>query len=729
MSASISPSFSPSPSMAIVQDVVLRFKGSPSVSPSISPSVSLSVSPSVSFSISPSASVSLSISESPSLSPSPSMGVSESESVSPSVSLSISPSISPSASVSPSISPSVSISVSPSESPSVSLSISLSASVSLSVSPSESPSVSISISPSISPSESVSLSISPSISPSVSRSVSPSVSPSVGAVGSVSWGHLTGVTQDNVLTFAGNWTGTGSITGTNDAETMCIDEGEYMMSEIVETGDMIVVLTQNTYDPGGEDAPILEYRTGATSAECFDAAWIIYTAPFLSAGYVQIKVTNADIFYVDATGGSDSNPGTLAEPWKTIDKVNGETFTAGDHILFKRGETWSTVDDVLRITWNGSAENHIVFGAYGSGALPIISPTNTIPIYAPAVQSYITVENIDCNVNGTGNFGMQVRLSNSIIRNCVAREAAMAGILLGSDSAYTLIENCTCYNNAQFGIQGYTASGSTIHDIIVQNNTCYANGTDDGGHHGIYLGGNGGTGRCAYNLTMRGNTCYENASCGVKYNTVEDSIIEQNYCYDNGLAGVFLSAETSRVSSNNIVRNNICYSNSCGIALLGDGVDDNELYHNTLVLNYAAGWAGISYYYDGLSGNTAKNNIIYMDNSYTGAPPIRFAGVNARDNNITDYNLIYWKDRPPANGIIYVDGVGYYTWTAWQALGKDTHSINASDPVFVTDFTDLHIQTTSPAKNTGETGLGVTDDYEGTTRDAQPDMGAYEYVA
>jgi hypothetical protein len=54
--------------------------------------------------------------------------------------------------------------------------------------------------------------------------------------------------------------------------------------------------------------------------------------------------------------------------------------------------------------------------------------------------------------------------------------------------------------------------------------------------------------------------------------------------------------------------------------------------------------------------------------------------------------------------------------------------VNA-DPVFVTNYTDLHLQTTSPAKNAGATTLGVLTDYDGVVRDATPDMGAFEFVA
>jgi len=74
-------------------------------------------------------------------------------------------------------------------------------------------------------------------------------------------------------------------------------------------------------------------------------------------------------YYVDATRGSDGNAGTAAESaWKTVAKVNASTFSAGDSILFKRGETWW---ETLTPPSSGAAENPIIFGAYGSGANPV----------------------------------------------------------------------------------------------------------------------------------------------------------------------------------------------------------------------------------------------------------------------------------------------------------------------------------------------------------------------
>lgn len=79
----------------------------------------------------------------------------------------------------------------------------------------------------------------------------------------------------------------------------------------------------------------------------------------------------AATYYVDATGGNDVNSGLASSAaWKTIAKVNGMTFGAGDQILFKRGETWR---ESLVPPSSGAAGNPITFDAYGTGEAPTIT--------------------------------------------------------------------------------------------------------------------------------------------------------------------------------------------------------------------------------------------------------------------------------------------------------------------------------------------------------------------
>jgi parallel beta-helix repeat protein len=85
----------------------------------------------------------------------------------------------------------------------------------------------------------------------------------------------------------------------------------------------------------------------------------------------------AQDYYVDATGGDDSNNGTSPDhAWQTINKVNKMSFSSGDNILFKRGEIWK---EMLRVPSPGTSDNPITFDAYGTGNKPIITAKDSVP--------------------------------------------------------------------------------------------------------------------------------------------------------------------------------------------------------------------------------------------------------------------------------------------------------------------------------------------------------------
>jgi hypothetical protein len=100
------------------------------------------------------------------------------------------------------------------------------------------------------------------------------------------------VLETNVLPFDGNWTGTGAIEnpGANDNERLALEADEYMISEMVRTDSITCEILQNVYAAG--DDVTLEYRTGTTAAACNGAVWAAYIGPFVSDGYLQIKVTS-----------------------------------------------------------------------------------------------------------------------------------------------------------------------------------------------------------------------------------------------------------------------------------------------------------------------------------------------------------------------------------------------------------------------------------------------------
>ncbi len=87
--------------------------------------------------------------------------------------------------------------------------------------------------------------------------------------------------------------------------------------------------------------------------------------PQFAAG-IPAEATPATFYYVDASLGDDANPGTQAQPWKSIARVKSQVYQEGDEILFKRGETWreELSNDTQRV--------HVTHSAYGEGAPPRI---------------------------------------------------------------------------------------------------------------------------------------------------------------------------------------------------------------------------------------------------------------------------------------------------------------------------------------------------------------------
>jgi hypothetical protein len=107
-------------------------------------------------------------------------------------------------------------------------------------------------------------------------------------IGSTAWGHVTGVVEDNTRPFDGKWSGTGDVERVGDNEQIALASGEYMESEVVNTGTNLYEIDQNVYQAG--DDVTIKFRHGATEAACLAAAYGNYTVPFDSLGFVQIRL-------------------------------------------------------------------------------------------------------------------------------------------------------------------------------------------------------------------------------------------------------------------------------------------------------------------------------------------------------------------------------------------------------------------------------------------------------
>lgn len=80
-----------------------------------------------------------------------------------------------------------------------------------------------------------------------------------------------------------------------------------------------------------------------------------------------VSASSSSAYYVSENG-NDLGAGTCTAPWKTLSKVNSMTFSPGSSILFKRGDTFYGT-----LSPKPSTGSTITFGAYGTGAKPILT--------------------------------------------------------------------------------------------------------------------------------------------------------------------------------------------------------------------------------------------------------------------------------------------------------------------------------------------------------------------
>lgn len=223
--------------------------------------------------------------------------------------------------------------------------------------------------------------------------------------------------------------------------------------------------------------------------------------------------------YFVKNGGNDAADGLSdANAWETIKQVSDEfdlsTFAAGDTISFKRGDTFPVAAVANRLnvdTVGGAIGNHIVIGAYDSGAKPIFQGTGVggpgRAIFVDTVN-YITVQDIDIEDMDDGSVfvvesahhviiqridihditatvfaaGFRIRDDSKIIwiLDCTVDTLIGEGIYFGRDD--TLDETKQCWvNNCLF--ENCAAEGIELKDttteIFVTNCTLRDNGTDE----------------------------------------------------------------------------------------------------------------------------------------------------------------------------------------------------------------------------------------------------------
>jgi hypothetical protein len=211
----------------------------------------------------------------------------------------------------------------------------------------------------------------------------------------------------------------------------------------------------------------------------------------------------------------------------------------------------------------------------------------------------------------------------------------------------------------------------------------------------------GGDGIISYGL-VEGNIIYENGyggGSGINMDGVTDTLVRNNLLFDNHASGISIY----RIDG-------------------GSGSQNNHILNNTILMASDGRW-GINIPNSDDTNNHLFNNIVYSEHDWRGSISI---ATPTLDGFASDYNIL--MDRFSVD-----DGNSRITFSEWQALGYDTHSLLSSpDQLFVnSNSSDYRLKQGSPAIDRGVTLDEVTDDLLGVPRPsgAAYDIGAYEFAS
>ena len=422
-------------------------------------------------------------------------------------------------------------------------------------------------------------------------------------------------------------------------------------------------------------------------------------------------------YYVDCAASGDSGAGTsTATAWKTIARVNGARFSPGDSILFKRGCTWW---ETLRPPSSGASGAPITFGAYGTGAAPILDGSNIVvgafdaPLFVYKDKSYITCDGLHFR-HGNGNSSVtdtvHIQGTHITIRNCEIDNGASSGVGIYQYSADVHVESCSIHDNGANGILVWKDLASAGHENIFRYNSIYNNQRTSIGAFaaGIYVWSN----YCIveYNKVYdNGNT--SDMGIGIEFWDIDNSGYGQHNIARYNLVYGQLSGQTDGTginaddfSSYTEIYGNVCHSND------GPGIGvwraknvkiyNNTCYGNVLNSNGTRTYLGeiaVGAREDGLNANVEiKNNVAHATKAnthaiYLDSHAYKASGLSIANNDwhANATNWYFWN-----NG----GGNDLATWNALTGVDRDSNA----DPLFTNaaggDFT---LQATSPCIDAG----------------------------
>lgn len=440
----------------------------------------------------------------------------------------------------------------------------------------------------------------------------------------------------------------------------------------------------------------MPFPTSSLRARLRRSGVVLATLSFASA-------VSAVDYYVDPAVGDMAHAGNAAQPWSTLAAVfaANKTFAAGDVLYLRNGYHGEPViqgkpDGVVTITAQPGHTPGVRSLTFTNAANWTVSRLRVSPELSPDPSKVmlvkinagcraITIEDCDLYATtgdftgwskedwksracgGITSFGAATTLRNNRI------SVVNHGIVLNRECVGSRVSRNTIADFSADGIRGL--SDDTVYDYNLVKNAYAVDGNHDDGFQS-WSGGRGGDkvgSGVVKNVVLRGNAF-------ISYTDPKQlwkSRMQGIGCFD----GFF---------ENWTVENNLVVTDQFqGIAFYG--ARHCRIVNNTVVKNPINGHADVAPW---IKVTAHKNKTPSTDNLVRNN--LTWALANSKDIGIEDHNLV---SRNPAEH--FIDYAAF-------------------------DFT---LRATSPARNAGSTVDAPRIDIDEVARDAQPDIGAFEYTS
>jgi len=356
--------------------------------------------------------------------------------------------------------------------------------------------------------------------------------------------------------------------------------------------------------------------------------------------------------YYVKNGGSDGNTGESdIQAWATIAKVNGWSFSAGDDVYFKCGDTWLTRSDArLAMDWSGvDSNNRAILGAYymngetetvgvNVDGKPIINGgwdlstfesgrTTEIQVY-PYEVDYIIIQDIKIiNSHGYGiSDDYAIPNTNVIVRRVTVEDTGRAGIRVYYSGTGAIVEYCKVMRDNRQAFIG--ESGNWDSGIRVDRANAIVRYNEVGPGWGEGIGVSNST---TLNHLVENNLVWGRRSVGIYLDGAIEAVVRNNIIIgttDTDYHQVYIMGgrswnpaaiglnqeDVGKPTKRSKIYNNVCIGCGTGIQALNlqdtdyDPVDRNYAYNNTLIDNYYNIWTHVSETMD----TEYKNNLSYI---------------------------------------------------------------------------------------------------------------------